>query len=189
MEAQWTSGIRILERLHSASLASQLVPEIPFLSSSPQCGIPIPVAQAHGASLYPLSYPPSPQNIHSRGINLSTVRAPIGRLGREDFSRERGGRRGVQEMARAVVSPHWPALTSFTLDSSSAIVSVNNTGLFKTHSFKELPWCITSLETALDRRTLPANIRARTHSVRPCMAAFMRAVKPNMFRLSRSRPG
>lgn len=34
------SGIRILERLHSVSLASQLAPEIPFLSSPSQCGIP-----------------------------------------------------------------------------------------------------------------------------------------------------
>ena len=76
---------------------------------------PNPSAQAPGASLYPLSYLPSPQNIHSRGINLSTVREPIGRLGREDFSREQWA---VQEKARAVVSPHWPALTSFTLDSS-----------------------------------------------------------------------
>lgn len=25
---------------------------------------------------------------------------------------------GIQEMARAVVSPHWPALTSFTVDFS-----------------------------------------------------------------------
>lgn len=76
---------------------------------------PNPSAQARGASLYPLSYPPSPQNIHSWGINLSTVRRPINWWGKMSAGSTGGG---FQEMARAVVSPHWPALTSFTLDSS-----------------------------------------------------------------------
>lgn len=36
---------------------------------------------------------------------------------------------------------------------------------------------------------LPANMRALTHSARPCIAAFIKAVKPWQFLLSMSSPG